>query len=208
MMLDEEFLFEETGDINDMILAFSAELDDLAKNAPPPKEYKSAMTPIVISGIKDNDALSFLFSPTTESIMEKLLDNILSGDFESLLKNVDISKKMFDTAGVGSGLFKGVVGTTIINNIKDTMNEEKFKKMKNKFFKIRLVLKNLEKQKKLINDPVTKQKYEDAVYAIKQAVKMIIKIYRNRKLINSRVLTGLKNIVVESEEIPIVILKI
>ena len=37
---------------------------------------------------------------------------------------------------------------------------------------------------------------------------MIIKIYRNRKLINSRVITGLKNIVVESEEIPIVILKI
>lgn len=208
MNLNEEFLFEETNDINDMISAFSAELDELSKSAPPLKNYKNAMTPIIISGIKDDDALKFLFSPTTEHVIEKLIDNILSGDFENLVTNIDIGKKMFDTAGVGDGLFKGVIGQSIIENIQQTMNAEKFRKMKNKFLKIRMVLKNLEKQKKLIQDPVAKEKYEDAVYAIKQALKMIIKIYRNRKLINSRVINGLKNIVVESEEIPIVILKI
>lgn len=47
------------------------------------------------------------------------------------------------------------------------MNAEKFMKLKSKFLKIRMLLKNLEKQKKLIQDPVTKEKYEDAVYAIK-----------------------------------------
>lgn len=208
MNLSEEFLFEETNDINDMISAFSAELDELSKNALPLKNYKNAMTPIIISGIKDDDALKFLFSPTTEHIIEKIIDNILSGDFENLVTNIDISKKMFETSGVGDGLFKGVIGQSIIENIQQTMNAEKFRRMKNKFLKIRMVLKNLEKQKKLIQDPVAKEKYEDAVYAIKQALKMIIKIYRNRKLINARVINGLKNIVVESEEIPIVILKI
>ena len=208
MNLSEEFLFEETNDINDMISAFSAELDELSKNVPPLKNYKNAMTPIIISGIKDNDALKFLFSPTTEHVIEKLIDNILSGDFENLVANIDIGKKMFDTAGVGDGLFKGIIGQSIVENIQQTMNAEKFMKLKSKFLKIRMLLKNLEKQKKLIQDPVTKEKYEDAVYAIKQAVKMIIKIYRNRKLINARVINGLKNIVVESEEIPIVILKI
>lgn len=110
MNLSEEFLFEETNDINDMISAFSAELDELSKNVPPLKNYKNAMTPIIISGIKDNDALKFLFSPTTEHVIEKLIDNILSGDFENLVANIDIGKKMFDTAGVGDGLFKGIIG--------------------------------------------------------------------------------------------------
>lgn len=156
MNLNEEFLFEETKDINDMIMEFSAELDELAKNAPTPKEYKSAMTPIVISGIKDNDSLNFLFSPTTEAAIEKILDNILSGDFESLINNIDIGKKMFEDSGIGEGLFKGVIGSAVIKNIEDTMRQEKFMKLKSKFLKIRMLLKNLEKQKKLIQDPVTR----------------------------------------------------
>ena len=71
-----------------------------------------------------------------------------------------------------------------------------------------IVLKDLRYERKFIKDKETKKKYDDAVYAIYQGLKIINKIYKNRKMVNERLLKGVKNIVNESEELPIIIMKI
>jgi hypothetical protein len=71
-----------------------------------------------------------------------------------------------------------------------------------------LVLKDLRRERKFIRDKETKKKYDDAVYAVYQGLKIINKIYKNRKMVNDRLLKGVKNIVNESEELPIIIMKI
>jgi fructose-1,6-bisphosphatase len=71
-----------------------------------------------------------------------------------------------------------------------------------------IVLKDLRYERKFIKDKETKKKYDDAVYAVYQGLKIINKIYKNRKMVNERLLKGVKNIVNESEELPIIIMKI
>ena len=71
-----------------------------------------------------------------------------------------------------------------------------------------IVIKDLRYERKFIKDKETKKKYDDAVYAIYQGLKIINKIYKNRKMVNERLLKGVKNIVNESEELPIIIMKI
>jgi hypothetical protein len=63
-------------------------------------------------------------------------------------------------------------------------------------------MRNLEKgQKKFKNNPIESKKYQDAVYAIKQVLKFVAIIYKNRQIINRKVVLGMKNVVYESDSV-------
>jgi len=66
--------------------------------------------------------------------------------------------------------------------------------------KYNLVMKNLKKAGKPLSGEEAK-KYKEAVYAIKRVLKLVARIYRNRKLVNKQVWKGLNNIVHEDYEI-------
>jgi hypothetical protein len=138
-----------------------------------------------------------------------IFDTIGSGNFDRLSKDI-IPKvqKLFSVNDVGTGMFKGEIGTKVINNIRDSFDSQRFKTAKSKLKRVMIVLGNLKKQGKTIKDPEMKKKYNDAVYAVYQGLKIINKIYKNRKMINDRLLVGVKNIVNESEEYPIILHKI
>ena len=64
--------------------------------------------------------------------------------------------------------------------------------------KIRMIEKNLEHDgKSLPKDQ--KEKYDEAMYAIKQLLKVAAKIYKSRKLVNKKVYNGVHNIIHEEE---------
>jgi len=71
-----------------------------------------------------------------------------------------------------------------------------------KLKKIRMILKNLKNNSKIFkNDDKKYKQYLEAVYAIKQVLKFAAIIYKNRKIVNTKVFKGINNIVHEDIEI-------
>lgn len=153
-----------------------------------------------IDGLGSIQSLNFLFSPTMDKAIDLLLDVTINGKFDIALEKLNQFVKMFDSMGIGQGLFNGQIGSHVIQTIRASVNSIKFQKTSSKIKKALLVLKNLQKQVKKFKDPEMKQKYEDAVYAIKSIVSVIAQLYKYRKKINDKVLKGLGTIVFESED--------
>ena len=93
---------------------------------------------------------------------------------------------------------------TVINTVINTVQSPEYKKIKSSLFKslttlkkMNYIIKKLKQQAKKFPDKETKKKYLDSVYALKRALKIAIKVYENRKLINDRFKKGLMNIVKE-----------
>ena len=80
---------------------------------------------------------------------------------------------------------------------KDLLTSKKFNTMTSKIQKIQLIMKNLKRQAKYLKDPELQKKYRDSVFAIEKVIKLIAKVYRNRRIISKRVIDGLANIVKE-----------
>lgn len=146
-----------------------------------------------------------LFSPAIDKLLSKMFELIVNGDYESIL-TYEGQIKRISNAIFGEGSFQGPVSTRVLSNLQNTMGSYKYNTMKSclgktmtNLKKVRLIMKNLKKGEKGINDKEELQKYRDAIYAIKQVLKMAEKVYRNRKLVNQKVYRGIKNIIHEEE---------
>jgi len=156
---------------------------------------------IMLSGISNSKALDFLFSTNIDKLLEKLFASVNSGNLDKIIDNEEEIKRIFISLGFGEGSFEGPISKAVLQNIKSSVESNKFLRIKSNFKKAIFVVKSLERQQKFIKDSYLKKKHADAVYAIKNILRFISKIYKNRKIINSRVFNGLNNIVKEDYEI-------
>jgi hypothetical protein len=154
---------------------------------------------LLLTGVSDSRAVDFLFSHNVDKMLDKLFDLVASGDIEKILNNEEKMKDIFKDLGFGEGSFEGPVSKAVLKNIKTSVDSVKFAKIKSNMRKALLVMKNLERQSKYFRDPEQRKKYDEAVYAVKQIMKFAAKLYKNRKIITSKVFSGLNNIV--SEEV-------
>ena len=166
--------------------------------------YKQNKTPEFIStqidGIPSIKAIDFLFSPQIDKVIDTLLDVCINGKFDAMLDGLSIFVKTFDGMGIGTGFFNGRIGGRVVETIKNSVNSVKFQKTSSKIKKVLLILRNLKRNIKTYTDPVEKQKYEEALYAIKSIISVIATIYKNRKKINGKVVKGLNNIIFEETD--------
>ena len=166
--------------------------------------YKQNKTPEFIStqidGIPSIKAIDFLFSPQIDKVIDTLLDVCINGKFDAMLDGLSRFVKTFDGMGIGTGFFIGRIGGRVVETIKNSVNSVKFKKTSSKIKKVLLILKNLKRNIKTYNDPIERQKYEEALYAIKSVISVIATIYKNRKKINGKVVKGLNNIIFEETD--------
>ena len=122
--------------------------------------------PMKAEGLYSIQSLNFLFSPTVDKIVDTLLDICINGKFENALSKLDQFVQMFNKMGVGQGFFNGEIGSHVITTIKASVNSMKFNRTTSKIKKVLIVLKNLKREAKKFKDPIQRQKYEDALYAI------------------------------------------
>lgn len=166
--------------------------------------YKQNKTPEFIStqidGIPSIKAIDFLFSPQIDKVIDTLLDVCINGKFDAMLDGLSRFVKTFDSMGIGTGFFNGRIGGRVVETIKSSVNSVKFQKTSSKIKKVLLILKNLKRNIKTYNDPIERQKYEEALYAIKSVISVIATIYKNRKKINGKVVKGLNNIIFEETD--------
>lgn len=166
--------------------------------------YKQNKTPEFIStqidGIPSIKAIDFLFSPQIDKVIDTLLDVCINGKFDAMLDGLSRFVKTFDGMGIGTGFFNGRIGGRVVETIKNSVNSVKFQKTSSKIKKVLLILKNLKRNIKTYNDPIERQKYEEALYAIKSVISVIATIYKNRKKINGKVVKGLNNIIFEETD--------
>lgn len=155
---------------------------------------------IMLSGVEDNKALQFLFSNNIDKLIDQMLMLVATGNIEKLLGNEDAINSFFKNLGFGEGSFSGNVSKMVMKSMQNSVNSAKFAKTNSNLKKALLIMKNLERAKKGFTDKKQIKKYEDAIYAIKKVFRIVAKIYKNRKLVNNRVLRGLSNVVNESDE--------
>jgi len=142
--------------------------------------------------------LQFIFDSRLDKVIDNLLDKILMGDFSDIDKYSDTIKKVFNMVGIGEDAFSGQISQTLLMNITNSVNSINFMKTKTKIQKCMLVLKNLKRQAKDIENKQLKSKYLEAVYAFKQTLKFISKVYKDRRIITNRVRKGLNIAIHES----------
>lgn len=156
---------------------------------------------ILLRGVSSAQGLDFLFSPKLDKILSGLFSKIENGNFEDIIANQDKIKALLNSV-FGEGSFEGPVSTKVLNSIQFTMQKQKYVFMKGKMTaalrKMRMIVSDLNKGKKEFkNDPEKLQKYKDAIYAIKQVMKIAVQVYKNRSLVNRKLYNGLKNIIHE-----------
>ena len=189
--------------ISELIDSINNSLDELSEE--PEKDGKAKDLPtdfeILMSGINGESGLSNLFSPQVDKMIGKLFDMVIYGDFDSILANEGTIKAITDTI-FGPGSFEGPIPTRILNSVQNTMMSYKYSTMKSKFGKamtamkkLNMILKNLNKEKRNIKNAEELKKYKEAVYAIKQVLKVAAKVYSSRKYVNQRVISGLNTFV-------------
>lgn len=193
---------EQVQDLDRLIDSINSSIEEMRSS--PKSEIKDSDLPsnlqIMLSGVTNSRAVDFLFSSNLDKLIEKLLNSLESGEIERILQNEEQLNSMFSSLGFGEGTFKGPISKRILSSIQSSIDSQKFNTMKSKLKKVQLIMRNLKRQAKYLKDPETQKKYNDAVYAIEKVVRLVAKIYRNRKIISKRVLNGLSNIVNEDHD--------
>jgi hypothetical protein len=159
---------------------------------------------LMLTGLGSPKALDKLFSSRLDTLLEKLMDLIMTGELmtniEKFFSNEKDIKEFFETMGFGEGSFEGPVSKTILQSVQDSIESEKYKKAKSDTDKIRAVYKDLKiKWFSFWNKPKERKKFEEAMYAIEKILKIVAQVYKNRV----KLLKGLGNIVTESVQTPI-----
>ena len=160
------------------------------------------------AGLSDAKGLNLLFSPVIDKAIDNVLDMFITGNFDSVLSKLDNISNVLASGGVGEGLFTGEISQRIIASIKNSMQSYKFNKTGSKIKKALIVLKNLKAQAKQIVNPETRKKFEDAMYALNAILKTLKSLYKNRKFVNDRLISGIHNLVKEDEDKPITLIKV
>jgi len=188
--------------IKELVDSINTSINDIREHPVEADKVPSDLE-IMVRGISDSHALDLLFSSGMDKVLERLFNDISSGNFEEFDKHreaiEEITEKVF-----GPGSFKGPVSQTVLNSIQSTMTSYRYNNMRQllgknitQMRKLRMLIKNLNKAKDTLKDEEDIKKYKQAVYAIKKCLLFAAKIYRNRKIINRKVFDGLKNIVHE-----------
>jgi len=155
---------------------------------------------LMLSGVSNSRAVDFLFSKNLDKVMDQLMSLVMSGDIEKILSSEAELKEILKAVGFGDDSFKGPISRSVMRSIKLSTDSKKFNSTTNSIKKVMLVMKNLKRQGKHIVDKEQKRKYDEAVYAIKQVVKMVSKVYKNRKLIKDKFYKGVNHIVNEEND--------
>lgn len=163
---------------------------------------------IGISGISSQSALNFLFSEDLNKLLDRFIDMIENGEIEKFLTDEDKLRRMFNSFGFGEGKFQGELSNMLVSNIKKTVSSNKFKKTKLGMAKLIKLTRSLKKQSKTITDPEKRKKFDDMIYAVTQMVKIIHNVWTNRKMVNDRVVKGLKNFITEDSDDDIQLIRI
>lgn len=162
------------------------------------KEELPSNLNLMLTGVTNSSAINFLFSHNIDKIIEKLFNLISSGNLSQVVDSEDKIKDLLKELGFGEGSFEGPVSKTIISSVKSSIESINYSKVKDNVKRVLYIYHNLEKEKNKMKDKETKKKYEEALYAIKKVMHFAYIVYKNRKIINNRVINGLKNIVNES----------
>lgn len=190
--------------IEDLIREINTTVDDIRSQPLPEKSTVGSTLDLLIAGIPDIGALTTLFSAKLDDIMGTIFKYIENGDIDKAIQAMNKLVDLLGKIGIGKGSFNGPVSKTVINTIIDSIKSPKYAMIKSNISKslttykrMNYVLKELKRKTKSFSNKEQRRKYKEAVYALKRALKICIKIYKNRKLVSSRVIKGLKNIVTE-----------
>ena len=153
-----------------------------------PSDFKLMMGP----NAEDNKMLKFIFDTKLDRTIDNLLNKFLSGDFDAIDQYSDLIKKVFESVGIGEDAFTGPVSQTLLDTLSNSINSINFNTTKSKIRKCMLITKNLKQRAKSIDNKEMKKKYLEAVYALKQTLKFIAKVYKNRRILTNRVRRGLQ----------------
>ena len=182
--------------INYSIESIRKNKDELLKAADDlPSDFKIMMS--MNDNAKDSRALQFIFDTKLDRVIDNLLNKVMIGDYSDIEMYANMIKKVFDTMGIGEGAFEGPVSQALMRNITNSLNSIDFSVTKSKIKKCMILIRNLKYQSKFIKDKEVKRKYLEAVHALKQTLKFIAKVYKDRRIITNRVMTGLKYAVQE-----------
>jgi hypothetical protein len=193
-------------ELDKIISEINSSVDEMRKRKP--RKIKDEDLPsnikLMVNGVSNSKALDFLFSTRLDKLLEKLMDLAMSGELltnvEKFFSNEKDIKELFGSLGFGEGSFEGPVSKTILNTVRDSMENDKYLKMKNDAEKIKFIHKKLRmKWFSFWKKPNERKKYEQALYAIEEILKIVSKVYKNRE----RLIKGFGNIVVESVNEPI-----
>lgn len=199
---DIEVLSKYLNDINSSI-------EDMRKNPVKVPDRVPGNLEILLSGVSKNDSgiISYIFSSGLDKKIEQMLDAICNGRLEEVQPVLD-GIRLASDAIFGDKSFRGEISTTVLNTIQNSMNSTRFIQAKSIFGKVgvlskrlSLILRNLEAEKSRFKDNKEKlKKYKETIYALKSVLKFASRVYRNRALINDKVVRGLKNVIYENEE--------
>ena len=191
----EDTLQSYIDSINNSIDVMRTNKKDLKKVDPDelPSDFKLMMTGSNISP----HILNLLFDTKLDKVIDIVLNKFLSGDFESINKYVQSVGEMFARFNGGTNLFQGPIFEKIMGTMNACLNSEKFANTKLKIRKAVMFIKELKHRAKEFADPKMQEKYLQAVYAIKELMRFIAKIYNNRKIITDKVLKGLSFVIQE-----------
>ena len=153
-----------------------------------PSDFKLMMGP----NAEDNKMLKFIFDTKLDRTIDNLLNKFLSGDFDAIDQYSDLIKKVFESVGIGEDAFTGPVSQTLLDTLSNSINSINFNTTKSKIRKCMLITKNLKQRAKTIDNKEMKKKYLETVYALKQTLKFIAKVYKNRRILTNRVRRGLQ----------------
>lgn len=192
--------------LDDLVNDINSTITDLQMNP-----INTAKVPSNFSLVTDNITsqlgLDTLFNGKIDEIINKLFDNISSGNFESVLTSTDFLDTLLKKVGISdpdtktgtNAPFQGILSQKIIGSINTTLSKPRFIKAKTGMKKVIILLKDLNNERKIIKDPVVNQKFKDAIYAIKKTLIIVNKIYKQRKILTDKVKAGLNVIVNEDQ---------
>ena len=191
--------------INDYIDSINSDIEEIHSNAEyinkvDPKDLPSDFKLMMGNSAGNSKILQFIFDTRLDHVIDNLLNKIMYGNFDDLDKYSDIIKKVFNFVGIGEDTLSGPVSKILIANISNSVNSINFNSTKSKIKKCILVIRNLNKQAKVIEDKELRKKYKEAVYALKQTLRFISKVYKDRRIISNRVKRGLSIAIHEEYE--------
>jgi hypothetical protein len=147
-----------------------------------------------MSGLDNTKVAQLLYDTKLDHSIDNMVNMFMQGDYKSIAKYSDVIAKVFSDVGLGKGSFSGPVSQIFVQNLLNSIDSMNFNKTNDNIKKMMIVLKNMKKQTKTIQDKEVRKKYKEAVKAFRKIISIIAKTYKNRRIIA----TGIHNMVNES----------
>jgi hypothetical protein len=207
-ILNEEFFDGFLKEVTTSLLNLGGSYDNIETNVSELNRAKlnDDKINVNINGIKNEKSIGFLFSNVVDTLINTILTKLERGEnLESLFKDENTIRTLFNNFGVGTGAFTGTISKAILNTVSNTVSGDKFKNTKSKLLKIFSVFKDLKKTGKDLTDKIEKAKYFKTLEQIKKTIKFIANIYRNREVVTNQFKKAAYSLVFEDTELETVI---